>query len=186
MLSFHPTFWLTAAATALLGYLGATGGEYAIPEVSASVVQPTFHDTEDARQDTHGLELTGKALRAPQLIKIVRSADGLFYMNARINGMPIRFVVDTGANLVVLTPMDAQRAGVASSGAAASIDTVGGSSQMPRAMIQKVAIANLQAANIDAAIMRGGLKVSLLGQNVLAKLGIITMSGDELSIQTQS
>lgn len=180
MLSSYPTLWLTAAATALFGYLGATGDESAIPGATAFIAQGVYHDTADGRGDGP----IGMASRAPQSIKIARSADGLFYVSARINDTPIRFVVDTGANLVVLTPQDAKRAGVESGGDAANIDTAAGSSQMPRVVIQKVVIANLQAANIDAAIMHSGLKVSLLGQNMLARLGVITMSGDELSIQT--
>ena len=46
--------------------------------------------------------------------EITRSADGLFYVTAIVNGAPVRFVVDTGSTIVVLTPEDARNVYLAS------------------------------------------------------------------------
>ncbi len=43
---------------------------------------------------------------------ITASADGHFYVNGRANGERIRFMVDTGASRVTLSPQDASRIGI--------------------------------------------------------------------------
>ncbi|RYD19717.1 MAG: TIGR02281 family clan AA aspartic protease, partial [Lysobacteraceae bacterium] len=40
-----------------------------------------------------------------------RASDGLFYVVGRVNGVKVRFLLDTGATMVVLTPADAARVG---------------------------------------------------------------------------
>src|SRR5687768_5558672 len=45
--------------------------------------------------------------------ELQRADDGHFYAEAQVNGARIRFLVDTGASIVALTPADAQRAGIA-------------------------------------------------------------------------
>lgn len=115
-----------------------------------------------------------------------KAPDGLFYISATVNGARVRFLVDTGANLVVLTAGDAQRAGLAPkvSPASAKIDTAAGSAAMDRVKLQNVNVAGHQASNLDAAVMHSGLKVSLLGQNMLAKLGNVTISGNQITFQS--
>jgi aspartyl protease family protein len=115
-------------------------------------------------------------------IRTKKSPDGLFYVTARVKSVPIRFLVDTGANLVVLTPEDARSVGLAlsESGAKDDIETAGGTSQMNRVVLDQVSLAGHEFSGIDAAVVHGGLRVSLLGQNMLARLGPITLSGDEL------
>ena len=184
MFSSHPTLWLTAAAIALFGYLGVTGDNPGISSALALPVHAIVPEALAIRDDAPAPNLQTGSRR---IVRIFRSADGLFYVTARVNGTPIRFLIDTGANMVVLTAQDAQKAGVKNLDVvAASVDTANGTSEMPRAILKHVAVADLQASHIHAAIMRNGLKVSLLGQNMLSKLGVITMSGDEISIQAGS
>ena len=45
-------------------------------------------------------------------ITVPRSFDGHYYLTLEVNGAPIRFVIDTGATDLVLTPQDATRAGL--------------------------------------------------------------------------
>jgi aspartyl protease family protein len=120
-------------------------------------------------------------------VSTTKSPDGLFYVTGMIKGVPIRFLVDTGANLVVLTPEDARRIGLAptQAGAPGDIETAGGPSQIDRVTLDKVSVAGREFGGIDAAVMHNGLKVSLLGQNLLSKLGPITMTGDELTFSPQ-
>ena len=117
-------------------------------------------------------------------MKFDKAPDGLFYITAMVNGTSVRFLVDTGANLVVLTAKDAQRAGLApkSTRSSGNIDTAGGSAAMERVRLQSVNVAGQEASGIDAAVMHNGLKVSLLGQNMLSKLGDVTISGDKIML----
>ncbi|KQS04165.1 hypothetical protein ASG11_07805 [Sphingomonas sp. Leaf357] len=123
--------------------------------------------------------------RPDDRIRIAKASDGLFYVRAKVNGTPVRFLVDTGANLVVLTAADARRVGAAAGAAhlLGDIETAGGTSRMGRVTLDRVTVAGRDLADVDAAVMHNGLKVSLMGQNLLAKLGPIMLSADEMSLQ---
>jgi aspartyl protease family protein len=118
-------------------------------------------------------------------IIISKAPDGLFYMSGMINGTAVRFLIDTGANMVILTSNDARRLGLASSTSRMNgkIETAGGQSQMGRVSLDAVDVAGHHIESVEAAVMPDGLRVSLLGQNLLSKLGQISIAGDELTFQ---
>lgn len=113
---------------------------------------------------------------------ISRSRDGLFYVQAQVNGMPVRFVVDSGSSVVVLNAADAARAKVGV-GAGVNVETANGSAVMHRARIDNVVLAGRTLVNVDAAIVRSDLEVSLLGQSALSQFGSVTFAGDRLAFQ---
>ena len=129
---------------------------------------------------------TGDVLAAPPRLEagtvIRRADDGLFYVEARVNGAPVQFVVDSGANVVVLSAADAARAGVGAQGGVAGA-TAGGTTAMRRARIGRVSVAGQTLSDVDAAIVGRDLKVSLLGQSALSQLGAVTFKGDQLEIR---
>jgi aspartyl protease family protein len=113
-----------------------------------------------------------------------RAPDGLFYVTGRVNGVKVRFLLDTGATMVVLTPQDAARVG-ASDGIRRGhllMETAAGPSAVDRVTLDAVSIAGHRVANVNAAVVRRGLKVSLLGQNLLSRLGPVTLSGNALEL----
>lgn len=120
----------------------------------------------------------------PTARTIRRAPDGLFYVEARANGQSIRFVVDTGATVVVLKRADAEKMGIAYDKLAGSdqIKTVAGPSAMRWATIEHLETAGKQLHGLNAAVVDQGLPVSLMGQNALSRLGSVTMSGDTLTI----
>lgn len=121
----------------------------------------------------------------PQGSEVRRAADGLFYVMAIVNGAPIKFLVDTGATIVVLTPEDARRAGVAPDEThySSSAETANGRTAMARVTLNEMIVGTKHTQAIDAAVVQGNLPVSLLGQNWLAQLNSITISGDKLHFQ---
>ena len=114
---------------------------------------------------------------------IMRADDGLFYVTGDVDGTPVRFVIDTGATVVVLTPSDARRLGITPKPGdrRAHIQTVAGSSSMHWTKISRIKVAGQSAYHLDAAVVRGGLKVSLLGQNFLSEIGSMTLKKDRMS-----
>jgi aspartyl protease family protein len=48
----------------------------------------------------------------PHEMVVSQADDGGFYVMAQVNGHPVRFLADTGASDIVLSPADAQRLGV--------------------------------------------------------------------------
>ncbi len=113
---------------------------------------------------------------------IRRSNDGLFYVNATVGGGNIRFLVDTGANITVLTRADAERLGLTGrvDARGTTLQTAGGPTAMQWTKIPQMKVADKPVDNIDAAIIDRGIQVSLLGQNVLSRLDGMTFSGDQL------
>lgn len=114
-----------------------------------------------------------------------RAGDGLFYVRAIVNGVPVRFVLDTGATLVVLTPEDARRIGATGRAGAQSdsMETAGGRSAIERITLDRVRLAGHAVTGVDAAVAHTGLKTSLLGQNLLSQLGPITLSADSVELR---
>ena len=117
-------------------------------------------------------------------MRSARAADGLFYVHADVNGHAVRFLVDTGASVVVLTPADAAAVGVAPHPDSfdAHVETAGGKAAMAWATLDEVRIAGRRVRGVRAAVVREGLGVSLLGQNMLARLGSVRMEGDQLEL----
>lgn len=115
---------------------------------------------------------------------IRRSADGLFYVEAEANGQSIRFVVDTGATVVVLNRTDAAKLGIVFDDLASrsSMRTAGGASDMRWAKVERLEMGGKRIEKINVAVVADGLPVSLMGQNALEQLGTVTLRGDTLTI----
>lgn len=118
-------------------------------------------------------------------LELWRAADGLFYVDGAINGTPVRFVVDTGASMVVLTASDARRAGVMQSVDGPTLDaqTVSGTSRMARVTLASMQVGKTGNAAVPAAVAPDGLGVSLLGQSWLAQLASVTIEGDRMTLR---
>lgn len=113
---------------------------------------------------------------------ILRARDGLFYVNASVNGKAVRFIVDTGSNIVVLTKSDAARIGMVPSSDGAALQTVGGASAMQRGSVDHLVVAGQSITDVDAAAVDSGLAVSLLGQSALSRLQSLRFEGDRLEL----
>lgn len=162
----------TAVASAVLALAGtqASRGPAAANGTASQVAAPT-------------------ASRAPPgpatgMLTVHRADDGLFHLIATINGAPVRFVVDTGADVVVLTREDAARAGVDPSGGSfdGEVRTAAGPAAMAWTSLAHVSVAGRDFTRVDAAVPRAALPASLLGQNVLTRLGVVILDGDTLRI----
>lgn len=124
------------------------------------------------------------ATLAPIHREFRRAADGLFYVTAHANGQAVRFVIDTGATVIVLNRQDAARLGLAfeTLNRHAQMNTVSGPSAMRWAEIERLEMAGKRIEGLAAAVVEAGPPVSLLGQNALSLLGTVTLRGDMLTI----
>ena len=116
-------------------------------------------------------------------LRIAQEPDGLFRLTLPLGGAAVRFVIDTGANVVVLTPRDAARIGVrplATQGR--RLRTATGDSAMVETRIEGLTIAGRRLAPVRAVIAPGA-SASLLGQNVLGQIESVTLRGDRLELR---
>ncbi len=126
---------------------------------------------------------TGAAATKPSSSSFTQADDGLFYVEAQVNGHPVKFVVDSGASVVVLTKGDAARVGARSSATGASqIETAGGASNMRWTRLHRVTIAGQTVDDVDAAVVDSELPVSLMGQSLLSRLQSVTFRGSSLQL----
>jgi aspartyl protease family protein len=118
----------------------------------------------------------------PDKITLNREMDGHFYANVDVNFGKIRFLVDTGASMVALTGEDARALGL--NWNADELQPIGrgasGDVRGKQVMIDKMQIGNVQANNVQAAIIPEGLDVSLLGQSFLARIGSVNIQNDKM------
>jgi len=110
--------------------------------------------------------------------------DGLYYLDASLaGGQRLRFLVDTGASVTVLTARDARMIGLAATSVGGpKLRTAGGARSARFGTIDRLSVAGRELRNIEAAVIEDGLPVSLLGQNALAELGTITLGKGRMTI----
>jgi len=115
---------------------------------------------------------------------ILRAAhDGYVYVDASVNGWPMRMAFDTGASYVSLTQADAVRAGLAG-GLDYSLvfETANGRAYGAPVTLREVRVGQLDIDDVPAVVMQN-LGFSLLGQTFLNRLesyqmrdGILTLT----------
>ena len=114
-----------------------------------------------------------------------RADDGLFYVEAQINGVPVRLIVDTGASMTVLSPDDARRVGLAPQPADPTevAQTANGTSHMARIRLDSMQVGQTSAANVSAVVASQPMESSLLGQNWLSRMDSVTIQGDRMILR---
>lgn len=119
---------------------------------------------------------------APAPRQLQRGPDGHFYADAQVNGTTIRFMVDTGASVVVLTGQDAQRAGIQLPAERSMAMGVGGPVEVTPVTLDRIAIGGIEARGVQAAVAEE-LPVSLLGQSYLQRVNSVEIRGDTMVLR---
>ena len=120
----------------------------------------------------------------PVETRVRRMENGHFYVHALVNGQLVRFVVDTGATTVALTPDDAERAGIRVD--ASSFEPIGMGAGGPiRGQEVRLDSLNLDGKQVNhlRAVVIDGADISLLGQNYLSQIHSVQMAGDEMILR---
>ncbi len=114
-----------------------------------------------------------------------RAGDGHFYVDADVNGTRIRFLVDTGATFVALSPDDARSAGltVFESDYTARSTTANGVTRVAPVTLRQVELDQLQLFDVRAVVLEKPMPVSLLGMSFLSRLQGYETRADELVLR---
>ncbi len=115
-------------------------------------------------------------------IVVPRSPDGHFYLTLRLNGVPVQFVVDTGATNVVLSEADARRVGLDPDRLvfAGRANTANGTVATASARIETVELENITDRNMRVQVNGGEMNGSLLGMDYLRRFARIEIEPDRL------
>jgi aspartyl protease family protein len=124
---------------------------------------------------------------APPSNQLVYRADpsGHFFIDAAVNGTTIRFLVDTGATVVALTPDDARAAGVypAGTGFSQTMSTANGETHAAPTTLRDVRLEQLDVDNVAAVVMEQPMAISLLGMSFLKRLNGYSIRDGVLTIE---
>lgn len=99
---------------------------------------------------------------------------GHFVADGQVNGMAIRFTVDTGATFVSFPASEARRLGLDyRNGRKTLMETANGDAVGYRVKLDTVRVGELTVNNVDAVVMEGDtLPVALLGMSFLNRMNI--------------
>ncbi|WP_342356695.1 retropepsin-like aspartic protease [Novosphingobium aerophilum] len=116
-------------------------------------------------------------------VRAERASDGLFYVNVRVGTRDMRFLVDTGASMTVISPGDAKALGLdVKSTTGPALRTVGGVVSGGLAEVPRMEIAGREIRHIEVAVVEHGAPAPLLGQNALAQLGQVVLDTNQVVI----
>lgn len=129
-------------------------------------------------------------------VKLTREDDGIitvdadprghFYLQATLDGEPVRMVVDTGASIVALTYEDAERVGarLGPQDFTIRISTANGIVEGAPFRIREIKIKELAIREVEAIVLpKGRLEVSLLGMSFLRRLSRFDISQGRLNLR---
>ncbi len=112
-----------------------------------------------------------------------RARDGHFYADGKVNGYPVRFLVDTGATMVVVSEAVAQSAGL-QGGQPTVFRTANG--QLNGRVVGNVPVAigpaSVSGLRVGVGLVGDDSNRGLLGQNFLSKFNI-ELTGDRMVLR---
>ncbi|GHF28137.1 hypothetical protein GCM10017044_24160 [Kordiimonas sediminis] len=116
---------------------------------------------------------------------IHRSLDGHFWINAEINGRPIRMMVDTGASYVVLGPDDAYEAGfeVDMLDYSGQAQTANGIVLFARENAESISFGGLEFYDTPVTITKSEMPGSLMGMSLLQRFASVELKADRLILK---
>lgn len=121
----------------------------------------------------------------PRGLAIGRGDDGAFDVIGEVNGAPVRFVVDTGSTDIVLSPADAERAGVRASQDAFYLpsQTANGVGYGAPATAASLSVGPIRMTDVPVSINKAPMGVSLLGMTFLRRLDSFEVRDDRLYLR---
>lgn len=127
--------------------------------------------TSFARQviDEHRGERGG--VQVGEDLRIKLSLDGHFWVDGKLNGHEVRFLIDSGATTTSISGKTARLAGIQpSSGVPAIVRTANGTIAVQRGRAELLTIGHIQREDVAVHISDGFGDVNVLGMNFLSSL----------------
>ena len=107
-------------------------------------------------------------------VRIASGRGGHYYTPGRINGMPVEFVVDTGATGVSMNRLEAERLGIDyRAGVPVMVGTANGTVKKYQVVLDRVAVGDIELRQVAAVVSSTeSPTVILLGNTFLSRLEI--------------
>jgi aspartyl protease family protein len=110
---------------------------------------------------------------------------GGFHVYGKVNDTPVRFLVDTGASAIVLSPADARRMGLDLKALAfdRAYETANGIGYGASAVVDELTIGHIRLAKVPVSINGAPMSSSLLGMTFLNRMKSFNISGRKLVLR---
>ncbi|MEN8205759.1 MAG: TIGR02281 family clan AA aspartic protease [Pseudomonadota bacterium] len=132
-------------------------------------------DGEEVTARLDGRVSARKRTVAVQEVQVWRNTTGMYTTVGSINGLPVSFLVDTGATQVAMSGSQARRLGIDYhvTGRPAEVTTASGVERAWSVTLDSVKVGDLEVRNVSAVVLDGALpKVTLLGMSYLGRMEI--------------
>jgi aspartyl protease family protein len=118
-------------------------------------------------------------------VEVPRAFDGHYYLTLHLDGVPVEFVVDTGASDMVLSRTDAARIGLDPDGLAYTgiAGTANGEVRTARIKLEEVSLGGIVDRNISASVNQGRMDMSLLGMSYLQRFERLEIANGRLVLE---
>lgn len=150
---------------------------------AVGVVLFSFRDQAgDAMQQVRRQLNPSEPVESGSSVRILRGEDGHYSITAKVNGSPVRFLVDTGATTSTMSRSSALAAGVdiPENGFSVMVETASGTAMMRRARIRELAIGTIRREDVAILVSDDIENLNLLGMNYLSSLSGWRVEGREL------
>ncbi|MBM3344721.1 MAG: TIGR02281 family clan AA aspartic protease [Betaproteobacteria bacterium] len=115
-------------------------------------------------------------------VVLARARDGHYYAEGEINGKPVKFLLDTGASQIALSPKLANQIGL-TLGATLTLQTAAGPSTGYRTRLARVRLGSIEMLDLAGIVAEGmNDETVLLGMNFLRRLEII-QRGEHMTLR---
>lgn len=129
-----------------------------------------------------GQRLRAEALGTPvasgEMLRIPRAEDGHYWVEASVNGVPARFLIDSGASITTISRSTAAAAGVRP-GYRVPVETANGTVDMARASAGRFAVGSIERTDMTV-FVSGQDNVNVIGMNFLSSLERWSVEGQWL------
>jgi aspartyl protease family protein len=119
------------------------------------------------------------------VLNLTQGPNGHFYAAGRANGTRVRFMIDTGASVVVLSPLDAQRIGIDLSALQYTrlYHTANGLGRGAPYRLDTLAIGPIEFRDVVVSINEAEMNASLLGMSFFNRLSSFEIRGRRLILR---
>ena len=137
------------------------------------------------RQLDGRVRAVGRSSKGPDDVRIFRDTRGMFKTVGSINGLPVKFLVDTGASTVAMNSAQARRLGIdfRVQGEPTYVSTASDVTKAYQLKLDLVKVGSIQLRNVTAVVIDGAQpREVLLGMSFLGQLEMIN-TGDQLVLR---
>lgn len=127
-------------------------------------------------------EATGSSIEDGATVRVPVAEDGHFYVNAKVNGHDVRFMVDSGASTTTVSRNEAITAGMEISSRTAIVNTANGPTSVSQSYADRLEVGSIDRKDFPVDVSEQE-DLNLLGMNFLRSLQSWRVEGNYLVLQ---